>query len=52
MYDDEYFYCIQGAKPRAANSNALLTFAIKPTYPATGFGYLELGAAIYFGGGF
>jgi len=27
---------------RAAQSDALLTFAIKPTYPATGFGYLEM----------
>jgi mannose-1-phosphate guanylyltransferase len=24
-------------------ANALLTFGVKPTYPATGFGYLELG---------
>lgn len=28
---------------RAERSAALLTFAIKPTYPATGFGYLEMG---------
>jgi mannose-1-phosphate guanylyltransferase len=27
---------------RAAQTDALLTFAIKPTYPATGFGYLEM----------
>jgi mannose-1-phosphate guanylyltransferase len=27
---------------RVAQSDALLTFAIKPTYPATGFGYLEM----------
>ncbi len=28
---------------RARKSNALLTIAIPPTYPATGFGYLEIG---------
>lgn len=28
---------------RAGRDHALLTFAIKPTYPATGFGYLEMG---------
>jgi mannose-1-phosphate guanylyltransferase len=27
----------------ASRSDGLLTFAVKPTYPATGFGYLELG---------
>ncbi len=31
------------ALARAGRSEALLTFAIKPTHPATGFGYLELG---------
>ncbi len=36
---------LEAGLARAANSNALLTFAIKPTYPATGFGYLEMGAA-------
>jgi mannose-1-phosphate guanylyltransferase len=30
----------------AAKSDALFTFGIKPTYPATGFGYLELGEAL------
>jgi mannose-1-phosphate guanylyltransferase len=30
------------ALARAAGTNALLTFAIKPSYPATGFGYLEM----------
>jgi len=29
-----------------AESKALLTFAIQPTYPATGFGYLDLGEQI------
>lgn len=28
---------------RAAGTNALLTFAIKPAYPSPGFGYLEMG---------
>lgn len=30
------------ALARAAGSDALMTFAIKPSYPATGFGYLEM----------
>jgi mannose-1-phosphate guanylyltransferase len=32
------------ALPRAAESGAILTIAIKPDHPATGFGYLEMGA--------
>lgn len=36
---------LEAGLARAAKTSALLTFAIKPTYPATGFGYLELGAA-------
>jgi mannose-1-phosphate guanylyltransferase len=35
---------------RAGRGEALLTFAIKPTYPATGFGYLEMAESL--GGGF
>jgi mannose-1-phosphate guanylyltransferase len=31
------------ALPRAAQSGAILTIAIKPDHPATGFGYLEMG---------
>jgi len=38
------------ALARAATSNALLTFAIRPSYPATGFGYLEMAEEL--GGGF
>lgn len=34
------------ALPRAAGSDAILTIAIKPDHPATGFGYLELGDEI------
>jgi len=33
---------LRGALARAATSSALLTFAIKPSYAATGFGYLEI----------
>jgi mannose-1-phosphate guanylyltransferase len=33
---------LAGAMQRAALGRALLTFAIKPTHPATGFGYLEM----------
>lgn len=33
---------LAGALQRAARDAALLTFAVKPTYPATGFGYLEM----------
>lgn len=38
------------ALERAAGTDALLTFAIKPTFPSTGFGYLEMGEEL--GGGF
>lgn len=41
---------LAGALQRAAQGDALLTFAIKPTYPATGFGYLEMAEEL--GGGF
>lgn len=34
---------LAAALPRAAESGAILTIAIKPDHPATGFGYLELG---------
>lgn len=34
---------LAAALPRAAASSALLTIAIQPDHPATGFGYLELG---------
>lgn len=32
---------------RAAKSDALMTFAIKPNYAATGFGYLEMGDVLH-----
>jgi mannose-1-phosphate guanylyltransferase len=34
---------IGAALKRATKTSALLTFGISPTYPATGFGYLEMG---------
>lgn len=34
---------LRAALARAASTDALLTFAIKPTYPSPGFGYLEMG---------
>lgn len=34
---------LESALVRAAESGAILTMAIQPTYPATGFGYLEMG---------
>jgi mannose-1-phosphate guanylyltransferase len=34
------------AARRAADDNALYTFGIEPTYPATGYGYLERGLQI------
>jgi mannose-1-phosphate guanylyltransferase len=41
---------LAGALKRAAQGDTLLTFAIKPTYPSTGFGYLEMAEEL--GGGF
>jgi mannose-1-phosphate guanylyltransferase len=41
---------LAGALVQAASTEALLTFAIKPTYAATGFGYLEMGEPV--AGGF
>ncbi len=37
---------MSAALARAATTNALLTFAIKPSYASPGFGYLEMGAEI------
>lgn len=34
---------LAAALPRAAGSPGILTIAVKPDHPATGFGYLELG---------
>ncbi len=37
---------------RAGHTTSLLTFAIKPSHPATGFGYLEVGELVPGGHGF
>lgn len=41
---------IGAALARAARTDALITFGISPSYPATGFGYLELGEEVDRGG--
>lgn len=41
---------LAGALQRASGDPTLLTFAVKPTHPATGFGYLEMAEEL--GGGF
>jgi mannose-1-phosphate guanylyltransferase len=44
IHDSERFaHQVLDAADAVEGSTALLTFAINPTYPATGFGYLELG---------
>lgn len=40
--DDSYFDCIRIARETAA-AGKLVTFGIKPTEPATGYGYIETG---------
>ncbi|MEO5958613.1 MAG: mannose-1-phosphate guanylyltransferase, partial [Opitutaceae bacterium] len=42
---------LAAALPRAAKAEAILTIAIKPDHPATGFGYLEMGPEIARGRG-
>src|SRR3990167_4110762 len=47
IHDIETFRSqIMEAVAMAARNSALLTFSIKPSYPATGFGYLYLGEKI------
>jgi mannose-1-phosphate guanylyltransferase len=41
---DAFAVQLGAALARAAESGAILTVAIKPDHPATGFGYLEMGA--------
>ena len=43
---DLFCKTLLSAARRAANENAIYTFGIEPTYPATGYGYLERGARI------
>ena len=42
---------LAAALPRAAQTDSILTIAIKPNYPATGFGYLEMGKELARGAG-
>lgn len=42
---EHYFDCIRIAR-ETAESGKLVTFGIKPTEPATGYGYIEIGAAL------
>lgn len=37
---------LKDALARAASQNELLTIGLKPTYPSTGFGYIEAGARL------
>ena len=43
--DETYFDCIRIARETAADGK-LVTFGIKPTEPATGYGYIEIGKAL------
>jgi mannose-1-phosphate guanylyltransferase len=42
---------LAAALPRAAASDVILTIAVKPDHPATGFGYLEMGDEVTRGPG-
>lgn len=42
---------MKAALDRAAEGNSILTIGIKPDHPATGFGYLEMGATVAGGAG-
>lgn len=44
--DDVFRQDLEAAITLAQSTSHLITFAIRPTYPATGFGYLEAGDAI------
>jgi mannose-1-phosphate guanylyltransferase len=43
--NDHYYACIEIARETAA-SGKLVTFGITPTEPATGYGYIEIGAEL------
>lgn len=51
MIHDSVTYAkqVRDAADAIGDSGALLTFAIHPTYPATGFGYLDLGEKVSVG---
>lgn len=48
---DAFARQLSGALARASESGAILTVAVKPDHPATGFGYLEMGAELAAGPG-
>ncbi len=43
---DKFQAAIRAAAEQAAKTGALYTFGIKPTYPATGYGYLKMGEPV------
>jgi len=45
--DDAFRRSLQAAAIEAEESSALLTLGIRPTYPATGYGYIEAGELIH-----
>lgn len=47
----EFQKALLGAVQEAQKTDALFTFGIRPTYPATGYGYLELGEKLSEQGG-
>jgi mannose-1-phosphate guanylyltransferase len=60
MVDTTGFRAALAAAEQVASEGSIVTLGIKPTYPSTGFGYIELGAAqeivdgfrVYRSGGF
>jgi mannose-1-phosphate guanylyltransferase len=60
IVDTEQFRAVLAAAEQVASDSAIVTLGIKPTYPATGFGYIQLGEAqeivdgfrVYRSGGF
>ncbi|OQA87766.1 MAG: Mannose-1-phosphate guanylyltransferase 1 [bacterium ADurb.Bin236] len=43
---EQFRKTVLSAAKKARESNALYTFAIKPTFPATGYGYLEMSESL------
>jgi mannose-1-phosphate guanylyltransferase len=60
IVDTAQFRAVLAAAEQVAGDGTIVTLGIKPTYPATGFGYIQLGAAqeivdgfrVYHSGGF
>jgi len=44
---DAFLHALRSAQQEAQETKALYTFGIEPDYPATGYGYLELGEKTY-----